>query len=140
MIRLSLATSVAALALSTAAFAQDAGSDLDFDGPYVGLSGGYTVQGNDTDSSIIFDTNRDGTFGENVNTVAGANAFSPSFCNGAATSSAPTNCTNDTRLSDVQRNRRNPRLGISGASARRDSDNAYSLTRANTTKRAPRIG
>lgn len=95
MIRLSLTASVAALALSAAAFAQDAGSDLDFDGPYVGLSGGYTVQGNDTDSSIIFDTNRDGTFGENVNTVAGANAFSPGFCNGAATSSAPTNCTND---------------------------------------------
>ena len=95
MIRLSLATSIAALALSTAALAQDAGSDLDFDGPYIGLSGGYTTQADDGGSSILFDTNRDGTFGENVNTVAGANAFSPGFCGGAATSTANTNCTND---------------------------------------------
>lgn len=88
--------SIAAIALATAsgAAAQDSG-DLDFDGPYIGVSGGYTAQANDSGTSILFDTDRDGTFGDTVNTAGGLNAFSPGFCSGASTSSANSNCRND---------------------------------------------
>ncbi|MBY8822721.1 outer membrane protein [Sphingomonas colocasiae] len=64
-------------------------------GFYVGGSVGATVQPNDQGSSILFDTNQDGDFNNVVNTSGGANAFSPGFCNGAATSTAPTACRND---------------------------------------------
>jgi len=65
-------------------------------GVYVGGSVGATVQGNDNGSSILFDTNQDGTFGDTVNTAAPANAFSPGFCGGAANANVPTRgCAND---------------------------------------------
>ena len=57
-----------------------------FSGIYVGAAGGYDVQGNDRGSSILFDRNLDGRFGDTVTTAAGANAFSPGFCNGRAVS------------------------------------------------------
>ncbi|MFD1786556.1 outer membrane protein [Sphingomonas floccifaciens] len=66
-----------------------------FDGVYIGASGGYDVQGNDVGSSIRFDRNLDGRFTDTVTTTAGANAFSPGFCNGRATSTANTACVND---------------------------------------------
>ena len=58
---------------------------------------GFHVQGlignaGDTDDngdSIRFDTNLDGGFGDTVNTSAGANAFSPGFCDGAAVDRTP---------------------------------------------------
>lgn len=93
--RFALAISGILLSMSGTAFAQDRADDLDFDGPYIGLSGGYTTQANDGDATILFDTNRDGTFGDTVNTTAGANAFSPGFCGGAATQTANNNCAND---------------------------------------------
>ena len=82
-------------ALSTPAFAQDRDTSQDFDGLYIGAAGGYTAQPNDGDATFLFDTNRDGTYGENVNTTLGANAFSPGFCSGDATNTANGNCTND---------------------------------------------
>ena len=94
----------AALALTASpVLAQDGGettADAPFSGVYAGGSFSYDVQPNDVGSSILFDRNLDGAFGDTVRTGAGANAFSPGFCNGFATSNAsPTTaggrCSND---------------------------------------------
>lgn len=84
------------LAVSTPAFAQST-DEPEFSGPYIGASVGYSFQGNDVGETIEFDRNLDGTFGDTVVTSApGApDAFSPGFCNGAATSSANASCDND---------------------------------------------
>lgn len=101
---------VPALALAAPAIAQDAtypadtsvdttapqmaapdalDEDQPFSGFYVGAAGGYDVQGNDTGSSILFDRNLDGRFGDQVSTATGANAFSPGSCHGRALGTAP---------------------------------------------------
>jgi len=75
---------------------QETTADRPFSGVYIGAAGGYDVQPNDVGSSILFDRNGDGNFNENVNTITGANAFSPGFCNGSArTGSASYGCRND---------------------------------------------
>lgn len=72
-------------------------ADRPFAGVYIGAAGGYDVQPNDVGSSILFDRNLDGRFGDTVTTAAGANAFSPGFCNGRAVGATPTpgGCRND---------------------------------------------
>ncbi len=72
------------------AFAQETTEDAPFNGLYVGAAGGYDVQPNDAGSSILFDRNLDGRFGDSVTTAAGANAFSSGFCNGATTATTLT--------------------------------------------------
>lgn len=72
-----------ALLLATAAtpaFAQD---DV-WTGPYVGIQLGYNFVDNNKNETVQFDKNLDGTFGDTVTTAAGANAFAPGFCGGAA--------------------------------------------------------
>ena len=88
MKNISLLAAVAASALAVPAMAQD-GRDTsqDFNGPYISIVGGATLQGSDRGETLVFDTNRDGTYGDQVTTSGGANAFSTGFCNGAATSS-----------------------------------------------------
>ena len=54
-----------------------------------GFRAGWNFQPKDNDEIIAFDTNLDGTFGDTVRTAAGANAFSPGFCGGAARTSLP---------------------------------------------------
>jgi outer membrane immunogenic protein len=67
-----------------------------FLGLYVGGSFGYDVQPNDVGSSVLFDNGLNGSFGDTVRTGAGANAFSPGFCNGAALTATPSGtCRND---------------------------------------------
>jgi len=86
---------LAATALASPALAQD-GEPYPFDGIYVGGSVGAAVQPNDgANSSILFDRDLNGSFGDTVTTVADANAFSPGFCGGAASSSANQSCRND---------------------------------------------
>jgi len=82
--KLTLIAGAAALLAVSPASAQEVTTG--FSGIYVGAAGGYDVQGNDRNSSILFDRNLDGRFGDTVTTAAGANAFSPGFCNGRATS------------------------------------------------------
>lgn len=73
--------------------------DMSWTGPYIGGSLGYGWQpktGRDDNETIVFDTNADGTFGDTVRTAAGANAFSPGFCDGIARgNSAAGGCTGD---------------------------------------------
>lgn len=92
-----LIAGVAPLALiAVPAAAQETQSDRPFAGVYIGASGGYDVQGNDSGSSILFDRGSNGSFGEVVTTGAGANAFSPGFCNGRARAATPiAGCDND---------------------------------------------
>lgn len=85
----------AAVGLAQPAFAQDRDKSADFNGPYISGAIGTTAQNNDGGSSVLFDTNRDGTYGDTVLTSTGANAFSPGFCNGYSTSSTNGTCTKD---------------------------------------------
>lgn len=82
-----MATALAAASVAAPAMAQDAGDD--WTGLYVGGSVGYAFQGGGSGSSLLFDNDLDGDFGDTVRTGAGADAFSPGFCGGAATSPTP---------------------------------------------------
>ncbi len=85
---------VTALAIAAPAFAQDA--DGGWTGAYVGGRVGYAWQPNRNNETVLFDRDLNGSFGDTVTTAAGANAFSPGFCGGGATSSGPgTGCTKD---------------------------------------------
>lgn len=75
------------LLISTAAvvgFVAFAGSASaqDWTGGYVGGFAGYVNTQGDNSERLNFDTNLDGTFSDTVRTGAGADAFSPGFCNG----------------------------------------------------------
>jgi outer membrane immunogenic protein len=58
-------------------------------GGYVSVTGGYGFQPQDGAERFGFDKNLDADFGDTINTAAGANAFSPGFCGGAAASALP---------------------------------------------------
>lgn len=86
------AAAVAATLASTSAFAQDRSTH--FDGLYISGFVGMGLQNNDNGDSIVFDTDRDGTYGEQVNLASppaapGTSAFSPGFCNGVALTNTP---------------------------------------------------
>ncbi|MCW1432238.1 outer membrane protein [Novosphingobium sp. JCM 18896] len=82
-----ISAAVAVAASATPVFAQDRESH--FDGLYISGVAGIAAQGNDRADTLVFDTNRDGTYGDTVATAAGANAFASGFCNGAANGSIP---------------------------------------------------
>lgn len=66
-----------------------------FTGLYISGTVGVGWNGDDSNDTVVFDTNRDGNFDNTVNTILGANAFSPGFCNGSSSGNAPGNCDND---------------------------------------------
>jgi outer membrane immunogenic protein len=82
-------------ALSAVLVAVPVQAEDEFDGFYAGASIGYDFQAGDSGETISFDRGSNGTFGESVTTAAGANAFSPGFCGGAATSTQNSNCRSD---------------------------------------------
>lgn len=90
-----LASSALALAMvSTPALAQSVAPD--WSGPYIGIFGGYNQANDDENENLGFDRNLDGRYGDQVSTGTGANAFSPGFCGGMATSTGPgTGCRDD---------------------------------------------
>ena len=82
----------ATAALATPAAAQDA----NWTGFYAGGRIGYVATELNTKDSVLFDRNLDGQFGDPITTAAGANAFSPGFCNGVGkTPRALDGCDND---------------------------------------------
>lgn len=83
-----------ALALATAAapaLAQtdDSATTGDWTGGYIGGSLGYSWVDAKRGETILFDTNGDAAFNNDVRTGTGTNAFSPGFCGGAAVTNAP---------------------------------------------------
>ncbi len=76
------------LALSLAVAPAIAVAD-DWTGGYLGLHAGAVADPDDNDDTIRFDTGLDGGFGDTVSTAAGANAFSPGFCDGIAQDRTP---------------------------------------------------
>jgi outer membrane immunogenic protein len=87
MMKRALAASAAAIIVASPVFAQE--GERSWTGFYAGGQAGYGFQPGDGDETIQFDTNLDGSFGDNVNTSAGANAFSPGFCGGTAIGATP---------------------------------------------------
>jgi outer membrane immunogenic protein len=80
-------TAAAVLALGGAVSAQ--AQERTWSGFYLGGHvGGAKLPGAE-DSFVSFDTNLDGGFGDTVRTAAGADAFSPGFCPGAAQGVTP---------------------------------------------------
>lgn len=93
---LTLAGAVSALALGAMPAAAQETAPEYFNGFYIGGAGGYDIQSNDGGDTLVFDTDLDGTYEDNVNTTTGANAFSPGFCNGRAIgATAAAGCTSD---------------------------------------------
>ena len=85
---------IALASVASPAFAQD--GEAEFSGPYIGVSAGQTSVKNRTSvDAVQFDTNRDGTYSEQVLTSTNANAFAPGFCAGQASGNAPTTCDKD---------------------------------------------
>ncbi len=138
---------VSAVVLSVAAVPALA-QDGEFSGPYVGGSLGLSVPGKQGGESIEFDRDLNGSFGDTVVTApgpgqtAGTNAFSPGFCNGAATSATRTGCRDDSNRTqyaarlgwDIQSgNFVVGAVGEIGRNELRDSVTAYSTTPASYT-------
>ena len=143
--QLSLAAALLAGAAAVPAIAQttDDGTPT-YSGLYVGGSVGAAVQSNDSArSSILFDRDLNGSFGDTVTTSTGANAFSPGFCGGRALGNgADSGCTGDNdgveymgRVGfDIQRG--NIVFGVVGEFGRaevRDFSTGYSTTPASYT-------
>lgn len=93
MHKLTLITAAAAtLGTASPALAQN----VDYSGFYVGGQIGKTFNTDSSRETVLFDNNLDGSFGDNVFTAAGANAFSPGFCGGtASTAMAAGGCNDD---------------------------------------------
>lgn len=76
--------------------AAGAASAQDWQGFYVGGHVGGALLSDDSDESLLFDTDQDGDFDDTVNTTAPADAFSPGFCNGTPNgNNAAAGCTED---------------------------------------------
>ena len=82
-------TTAAATGASLLALFASAASAQTWTGAYVGGSAGYAAERGDDGETILFDRNLDGDFNDTVTTGAGADAFSPGFCGGAASGNAP---------------------------------------------------
>lgn len=65
-------------------------------GGYISGHIGFSKIAEGSDNVLVFDKNLDGDFRDTITTAAGANAFSPGFCVGAAANSLPAGgCTVD---------------------------------------------
>lgn len=88
--KIGLACSVAALSVSSAAFAQT--EDRFYDGIYISGAIGTEFVEDGSRDAFAFDTNRDGNFNDTVRTITNADAFAPGFCDGTSTSAANATC------------------------------------------------
>src|SRR3546814_14389466 len=75
--------------------AQDRDPAEDFNGPYIAIGGGASLQSNDSGETLLFDTDGAGNYGDIVRDANGAAVFSPGFCGGRATGTANRGCAND---------------------------------------------
>lgn len=87
---------LALAAAASPALAQSSDANSKWSGAYLGASIGNTDPRGGDDGAILFDTNRDGGFGDTVRTGTGADAFSPGFCGGIAAGRTPSaGCVDD---------------------------------------------
>lgn len=81
---------VAGLLVAAAPLANAQDAKGSWNGGYVGAYAGIVDKPDNGDSDrFLFDTNLDGNFNDTVRTGAGADAFSPGFCNGVAQTATP---------------------------------------------------
>jgi len=74
----------------------------DWTGPYISAHIGFSKIAEGSNNIVVFDRDLDGDFDDNIITAAGANAFTPGFCIGAAVTALPTGgCTVDDDGLDV---------------------------------------
>lgn len=91
-----LAIVLSGSAFAAPAMAQDTTPSDYFNGFYIQGAAGLDQIDGDSNDTLVFDTNGDGAFNNNVNTTTGANAFSPGFCGGNANGPrAAQGCTDD---------------------------------------------
>ncbi len=111
-----------------------------FDGPYVGVAVGYGFERGGSDEHVIFDRGFNGS-DDVVTTTAGADAFSPGFCEGRATSTANSDCERENGIDYHFRAGYDAQfgnfvvgvVGEAGSSSLRDSVSAFSTTPASYT-------
>ena len=93
-----IAAALALLLFSAVASAQD----TPWQGFYLGGQAGGSEPSGNGGGRILFDTDLNGSFGDTVRTAAGADAFSPGFCGGAANGRTPASgCRDDKGGADV---------------------------------------
>lgn len=92
---IALLAATAATVVAVPAMAQSRDTSQDFNGGYIAVVGGKSLQSNRIGETLVFDTNGDGNFNDTVRTGLGANAFATGFCDGGARRSTPTGCRND---------------------------------------------
>lgn len=81
---------VGGLLVAAASLANAQDGKGSWNGGYVGAYAGIVDKpDNDENDRFLFDTNLDGNFNDTVRTGAGADAFSPGFCNGVAQTATP---------------------------------------------------
>src|SRR3546814_14668686 len=90
-----LLAAVAAGSIAAPAMAQDRDPAEDFNGPYIAIGGGASLQPNDSGETLLFDADGDGNYGDTVRDANGADVFSPGFCGGRATGTANRGCAHD---------------------------------------------
>ena len=97
----SFAVRVAAVLVLWLAVARPAAAQ-DWTGAYISGHIGFSRIPEGSNNTVVFDRNLDGDFSDTITTAAGANAFSPGFCVGAAVNSLPAGgCTVDDDGLDV---------------------------------------
>src|SRR3546814_11493892 len=74
--------------IAAPAMAQDRDPAEDFNGPYIAIGGGASLQSNDSGETLLFDTDGDGHYGNIVRHANGADVFSPGICGGRPTGNA----------------------------------------------------
>src|SRR3546814_20967641 len=87
-----LLAAVAAGSIAAPAMAQDRDPAEDFNGPYIEIGGGASLQPNDSGETLLFDADGDGNYGDTVRDANGAAVFSPGFSGGRATGNANPAC------------------------------------------------
>lgn len=85
---MTMSRTIMALVLATLCGATQADAQ-EWTGGYISGHIGFSKIAEGSDNVLVFDKNLDGDFSDTINTAAGANAFSPGFCVGAAATSVP---------------------------------------------------
>src|SRR3546814_16788812 len=90
-----LLAAVAAGSIAAPAMAQDRDPAEDFNGPYIAIGGGASLQPNDSGETLLFDADGDGNYGDTARAANGADVLSPGFCGCCATGPAHRGCHTD---------------------------------------------